>query len=353
MTSSMRDDSAAEGMNYKAAGVDIEAGYETVRRIKRLSEATYGSEVLAGVGGFGAGFLFPAGKFKNPVLVSGSDGVGTKLKIAFMMGKHDTVGIDVVAYCVNDIICHGAAPLFFLDYFATGRLVPEVAEEVISGVAEGCRQAGCALIGGETAEMPGFYPDGEYDLAGFAVGVVERDRFIDGSRVEPGDSIIGIASTGLQSSGFSLVRKVLFDIGRLSVDDHIPELGSSLGEELLKPTKVYARAITTLVDSHEIHGIANISGGGFIENIPRALREGVHARIRRGTWPEHPIFAFIQKIGRIPDKEMVKTFNLGIGMVLIVPRDEAEVIMAHLRSMGEDAFLIGEVIAGERGISIV
>ncbi|HHY47917.1 MAG TPA: phosphoribosylformylglycinamidine cyclo-ligase [Firmicutes bacterium] len=348
-----RADQARKAVTYKEAGVDIEAGYETVRRVRRLAASTMRPEVLASVGGFGGGFVLPVGRYREPVLVSGTDGVGTKLKIAFMMNKHDTVGIDAVAYCVNDIICHGAEPLFFLDYFACGRLSPDVAEKVVGGVAEGCRQAGCALIGGETAEMPGFYADNEYDLAGFAVGVVEKDRFIDGSGVRVGDAIIGIKSSGLQSSGFSLVRKVFFEIAKMKVTDYVPELGSTLGEELLRPTRIYARAIAGLIERCEVHGIANISGGGLIENVPRAMRAGTRARIRWGSWPRHPVFSLVQRLGNISHEEMLKTFNLGVGMVVILPGPEADAAMAALHDLGEEAFLIGEIVEGEGGVEIV
>ncbi|NPV52508.1 MAG: phosphoribosylformylglycinamidine cyclo-ligase [Firmicutes bacterium] len=351
-----------ESLSYKAAGVDIEAGYEVVRRIKGLARSTFRPEVVGDIGGFGGGFALKvsgSGAMRNPVLVSGTDGVGTKLKIAFMMNKHDTVGVDVVAYCVNDIICHGAEPLFFLDYFACGKLDPAQAEDVVKGVADGCRQAGCALIGGETAEMPGFYPEGEYDLAGFAVGVVERNELIDGSKVAPGDAIIGIASSGLQSSGFSLTRKVLFDVAGYSVFDEVPELGTidgrakTLGEELLTPTLVYARPVLQLRRDFELRGIANISGGGLPENLPRAMAEGTRARIEWGTWPVHPIFDLIQRTGNISGDEMIRTYNLGIGIAVIVDSESADGVVEALARMGHAAYIIGRVEEGPKGVEIV
>lgn len=340
----------SESMNYKAAGVDIEAGYEAVRRIGRHARATFRPEVLAGIGSFGSFFALDTEKYRRPVLVSGADGVGTKLKVAFMAGKHDTIGIDCVAYCVNDIICQGAEPLFFLDYLAVGRLDPELAEAVVSGVARGCAEAGCSLVGGETAEMPGFYEPGEYDLAGFVVGVVERDRVIDGRSVRPGDVIVGIASTGLQSSGFSLVRRICFDRAKLALDQHVEELGKTVGEELLTPTGIYVRAIQSLIESVPVKGIANISGGGLPENLPRAMADGTTAVIRKGSWPVPPVFPWLARLGAVEPDEMVRTFNMGIGMAVIVPPGHVDRSRALLKEAGWDSWPIGRVEAGERGV---
>lgn len=336
--------------SYKAAGVDIEAGYEAVRRIRPHAESTFRPEVLQGIGSFGSLFALDVARYREPVLVSGTDGVGTKLKVAFLAGRHETVGIDAVAYCTNDIICQGAEPLFFLDYLAMGRLDTGVVEAVVKGIAEGCRQAGCALVGGETAEMPGFYPPGEYDLAGFAVGVVERERLVDGSKACPGDVVLGIASTGLQSSGFSLVRHVCFEQAKLTVDSYIEDLGRTLGEELLEPTGVYARAILEVAGACEVHGIANISGGGLPENLPRAVRSGLTVEIERGSWPVPRVFSWLQALGRIPEEEMYRTFNMGVGMALILPEEACAEAKRRLASHGWSAWPIGRVVAGEGGV---
>jgi phosphoribosylformylglycinamidine cyclo-ligase len=335
----------AEESTYKAAGVDIEAGYEVVRRIRRHCASTFRPEVLHDIGSFGGFFALDAGRYREPVLVSGTDGVGTKLKIAFMTGKHDTVGLDVVAYCVNDIVCQGAEPLFFLDYLAVGKMDPAQVEAIVAGVAAGCREAGCALIGGETAEMPGFYAPGEYDLAGFAVGVVERSRVIDGHAVRPGDRIVAIGSTGLQSSGFSLVRRVVFDKMGLRVDQYVPELGNTLGEALLTPTGIYARVVQQLLQTCEVHGIANISGGGMPENIPRAVSAGCKPVVRKGAWPIPPIFPFLQAGGNISEQEMYRTFNMGVAMVVIVPAAETERACACIAAAGHPAYVIGSIVA--------
>lgn len=337
-------------ISYKDSGVDIETGYEVVRRIKGHCAATFRPEVLAGIGSFGSFFAMDKNKYEEPVLVSGTDGVGTKLRIAFMTGKHDTIGLDVVAYCINDIICQGAEPLFFLDYLGCGKVYPEVIEQIVKGVAEGCKQAGCSLVGGETAEMPGFYPEGEYDLAGFAVGVVDRPKVIDGSKVAPGDAVIGIASTGLQSSGFSLVRKVFFEVAKMSVSDYVPEFGRILGEELLEPTRIYAKQILELISKFNIKGIANISGGGLPENLPRSIADGTRVVIRKGSWDILPVFSYLQNLGGIAESEMYKTFNMGIGMALIVSEPDAEAVVAALGSMGEKGSVIGYIEAGERGL---
>lgn len=335
---------------YKEAGVDIEAGYEAVRRIRPHAESTFRPEVLRGIGSFGGFFALDVAKYKSPVLVSGTDGVGTKLKVAFLAGRHDTVGIDAVAYCVNDIVCQGAEPLFFLDYLAMGKLDPRVVEEVIRGVAEGCRRAGCALVGGETAEMPGFYAPGEYDLAGFAVGVVERERVVDGSKARPGDVVLGIASTGLQSSGFSLVRRICFDKAKLSVDAHIGELGRTLAEELLEPTGIYAKAILDVLEACEVHGVANISGGGLPENLPRAVRDGLSLEVKLGSWPVPRVFTWLQELGRVPEEEMYRTFNMGVGMALVLPEEACAEAVRRLAGHGWNAWPIGRVVEGEGGV---
>lgn len=342
-----------EPITYKAAGVDIEACYDAVRRIRRLAQTTFRPEVLGDIGSFGGFFAIEPGKWKQPVLVAGTDGVGTKLKIAFLLDKHDTIGIDAVAYCVNDILCQGAEPLFFLDYLAVGKLVPDQAEAIVAGVAKGCRQANCALIGGETAEMPGFYAPGEYDLAGFTVGVVERERSIDGRRVQVGDAIVGIRSTGLQSSGFSLVRRLVLDHAKMQPDQYVAELGRTIGEELLEPTGIYVKPILDLCRRFDIRGIANISGGGLPENLPRAMAPGTKAQIQLGSWEMPPIFPFLQRLGDVPTAEMFKTFNMGIAMTLIVPSDQVKSVLDALAEHGETGYLIGRVVAGDPGVDLI
>ncbi len=329
---------------YRDAGVDIDAGDEFVDRIKPLVRSTFRPEVLTDLGGFGGLFGFQAGKYKEPVLVSGTDGVGTKLKIAFMMDKHDTVGIDLVAMCVNDIAVSGAEPLFFLDYFATGKLSVSKAREVVAGIAEGCRQAGCALIGGETAEMPSFYPDGEYDLAGFAVGAVDRPKMIDGRHIIPGDAVIGVASSGLHSNGYSLARRVLFDHAKLTVTSRLPELDKSLGEILLTPTRIYAKQILALVEQAQIKGIAHITGGGITENLPRVFPKGVRAKIRRKSWSAPPIFEAISRLGPVDQEEMYRVFNMGIGLILVVPPDAVPSVLTRVTALGEQGWQIGEIV---------
>lgn len=335
-------------ITYKDAGVDIDAGDQFVRKIKPYVKSTFRPEVLTHIGGFGG--LFALKKYKNPVLVSGTDGVGTKLKIAFLMNKHDTVGIDLVAMCVNDIVVSGAEPLFFLDYFATGRLRPEEHAQVIKGIAAGCRQAGCALIGGETAEMPSFYAEDEYDLAGFALGVVEKNRIIDGSKIGPGDILIGLASSGLHSNGYSLVRKALLEAGGLSLNDAPPELGTMLGDVLLTPTKIYAKTVLSLVKRLEIKGIAHITGGGITENLPRILPQGTKARIRKGSWYIHPIFRLVQQKAGVDDNEMYRDFNMGIGMILVLPANQANKAVKLSKRLGENAFVIGEIVKGRQAV---
>jgi phosphoribosylformylglycinamidine cyclo-ligase len=338
-------------MDYKKAGVDIDAGNELVRRIRPLVRSTFRPEVLTDIGGFGGLFRFDPKRYRDPVLVSGTDGVGTKLRIAFLMGRHDTVGVDLVAMCVNDVAVCGAEPLFFLDYLAVGKLAVGKAEAIIAGIVEGCRQAGCALIGGETAEMPGFYADEEYDLGGFAVGVVERDQIIDGSRVRPGDALIGLASTGLHSNGYSLARRVLLDEAKLSLGERAPGLGETLGEVLLRPTRIYVKTIRALVESGDIRAIAHITGGGLTENIPRVLPAGCRAVITRGAWKQPPIFGLIQSRGHVDDAEMARVFNLGIGLALVVSPDRADKIMRLAGEQGDRAFRIGVIDKGEPGVS--
>ena len=338
---------------YRDAGVDIDAGDEFVDRISPLVRSTFRPEVLTDLGGFGGLFRLQAHRYAEPVLVSGTDGVGTKLKIAFLADRHDTVGIDLVAMCVNDIVVSGAEPLFFLDYFATGKLAVPKAESVLKGIAEGCRQAGCALIGGETAEMPSFYAESEYDLAGFAVGVVDRSKIIDGRNIVPGDVLIGLASTGLHSNGYSLARKVLLDMGRLKLHQTVPELGRSLGEELLQPTRIYAKMTQALFAKYLIKGAAHITGGGIRGNLPRILPEGRSAWINRRTWPVPPVFDLIQKIGRVSRDEMDRTFNNGLGMILIVGQKHVDGVSSLLRKMHERHFMIGEIKKGKREVTFV
>lgn len=343
----------SESLSYKAAGVDIEAGYEAVRRMKGHARSTFRKEVLQEIGSFGGLFALDVARYPEPVLVSGTDGVGTKLKVAFMAEKHDTIGIDAVAYCVNDIICHGAEPLFFLDYLAVGKLDPSQAEAIVSGVAEGCRRAGCSLIGGETAEMPGFYPEGEYDIAGFAVGIVNRPDMITGESVRPGDAIIGIPSTGLQSSGFSLVRKVVFEHSGLRPDQYVDALGCTVSEELLRPTGVYVKPILALVERGWARGIANVSGGGLPENLPRSMADGTHAVIERGTWPVPKVFKWLQELGGLTDDVMWNTFNMGVAMAIITAPESVDHVIATLKEHGEEGYVIGRVEAGEKGVTIV
>lgn len=330
---------------YKDAGVDIAAGNSFVNMIKPLVKATSRPEVLADIGGFGGLFSLNTAKYKNPVLVSGTDGVGTKLKMAFMADRHDTVGIDLVAMCVNDIIVQGAEPLFFLDYLATGKLLPEKAAEIVKGIAEGCKQAGCALIGGETAEMPGFYADGEYDVAGFTVGVVDRDSIIDGSCIGVGNRLIGIASSGLHSNGYSLARKLVFDHMKLNIDSEFPGTGRSVADIMLTPTRIYVRSILNLLKDFSIKGIAHITGGGLLENVPRVLPKGCVANIHLKSWERPVLFDILQSAGNVERDEMYRTFNMGIGMVLAVAESQAEDVIYRLNGLKEQAWIIGEVAA--------
>ncbi|UQW98127.1 phosphoribosylformylglycinamidine cyclo-ligase [Rummeliibacillus sp. G93] len=332
---------------YKQAGVDIEAGYESVERMKKHVARTMRPEVMSGLGGFGGLFDLSTLGLKEPVLVSGTDGVGTKLLLAMKMGRHNTIGIDCVAMCVNDIAVQGAQPLYFLDYIALGKAVPERIEDIVKGIAEGCEQAGCALIGGETAEMPGMYDADEYDVAGFAVGACEKSQLITGASIQPGDVIIGLASNGIHSNGFSLVRKVVED---MPLDQYVEEIDGVLGDVLLTPTRIYVRAIQAAMQEFEIKGMAHITGGGFVENLPRMLPAGVGAAVKLDTWKVHPIFSLLQKKGQISTHEMYQIFNMGIGLAVIVKGEDAERAVAQFKKSGEEAYIIGETVAGE-GVS--
>jgi phosphoribosylformylglycinamidine cyclo-ligase len=342
----------ALGLTYAKAGVSIEAGDELVRRIGPIAKRTRVPGVLAGVGGFSALFDLQSRGYRHPILVSSTDGVGTKLKIAFLTGIHDTIGIDLVAMSVNDILTQGAVPLFFLDYFACGKLDVKIAEAAVRGIAAGCRQAGCALIGGETAEHPGDFSPGEYDLAGFAVGVVEKNNIIDPKKIAPGDVLIGLPSSGLHSNGYSLARKVLLEEARLKLHQRIPELGRSLGEELLEPTRIYARITRRLLAKFSIKGAAHITGGGITGNLPRVLPKGRRAVLKRGSWPVPPVFDLIQKLGGIHRDEMDRTFNNGLGLILVIDRKDAAGAQQELKDMGEKSFLIGDIRSGSHGAII-
>ncbi len=340
-------------MDYKSAGVDIEAGYKSVELMKKYVRETMRPEVLGGLGGFSGAFSLAGIKdMEDPVLLSGTDGVGTKLKLAFLMDRHDTVGIDCVAMCVNDVACAGGEPLFFLDYIACGKNYPEKIADIVKGVCEGCKQAGAALIGGETAEMPGFYPEDEYDLAGFAVGAADRKDMITGGAIREGDALIGIASSGVHSNGFSLVRKV-FDVNKENLQVYYDELGETLGEALLRPTRIYVKALRAVKEAGvTVKGCSHVTGGGFYENIPRMLPDGVRAKIAKDSYPVLPIFGLLQKTGNIEDRMMYNTFNMGIGMVLAVDPKDAQKTLAALEAAGEKAYCIGEVISGEKGVEL-
>ena len=340
-----------EKLTYKDAGVDIDAGNRSVELIKNSVRATYRPEVLGDLGGFGGLFALNSGKYKEPVLVSGTDGVGTKLKLAFMLDKHDTIGQDAVAMCVNDILVQGAEPLFFLDYLAVGKLLPEQVADVVTGVAGACKESGCALIGGETAEMNGFYPEGEYDIAGFAVGVVEKSKLITSAKVKEGDVILGLPSSGVHSNGFSLVRKV-FDVNEENLAKHYDELGTTLGEALLTPTRIYVKAIMSLLDAVKVKSISHITGGGFYENIPRALPKGISAQIKRSDVQVLPIFDLIAKTGNIPERDMFNTFNMGVGMTVVVDKADADAAIAAIKAAGEDAYVLGELVDSDMGVII-
>ena len=341
----------SESASYKAAGVDITAGYRAVELMKKHVQRTERPGVLGGLGGFGGLFLPNLAGMKEPVLVSGTDGVGTKLKIAFLMDKHDTVGIDCVAMCVNDIVCSGAEPLFFLDYIACGRNVPERIAEIVAGVAEGCVQAGAALIGGETAEMPGFYPEDEYDLAGFAVGIVDKARILDSSAMREGDALIALPSSGVHSNGFSLVRRV-FEVEGGALERYEPELGRTLGEALLEPTRIYVKPVLALLKAARVSAISHITGGGFYENVPRALAPGFTARIEKAKLKTPPLFSLIARAGEIPERDMYNTFNMGVGMLAAVAAEDADAAVRCLRENGVEAYVCGEVARGEGGVEL-
>ena len=337
--------------SYKQAGVDVTAGYKSVELMKEAVRSTYNKSVISDLGGFGGLFAPDIHGMKEPILVSGTDGVGTKLKLAFLMDKHDTIGQDCVAMCVNDVICCGAKPLFFLDYMALGKNVPEVVATIVKGVADGCNLAGCSLVGGETAEMPGFYQEGEYDLAGFNVGIVDKEKIIDSNTIEIGDKVIGIASSGVHSNGFSLVRKI-FNINEETVNKYYEELEMTLGDCLLTPTRIYVKPVLELLDKIQVKGISHITGGGFYENMPRMLKDDVALNIYKNSYPILPIFKLIQKTGNIPERDMYNTFNMGIGMAIIVKKEEADKAIEILEQYGEKAYKIGEVIEGNKEIII-
>lgn len=340
-------------IDYASSGVDIDAGNRAVDLMRDHVKSTWSEEVLADLGGFGGLFALDTQGYAKPVLIAGTDGVGTKLKVAFVADRHDTVGIDAVAMCVNDIAVQGAVPLFFLDYIAIHRLVPEKVAEIVKGISVGCRQAGCALIGGETAEMPGMYAEGEYDIAGFAVGIADRDKIVDGSGIRPGDQLVGISSSGVHSNGFSLVRKIVFDIHGFEIDRYVPELGCTLADELLRPTKIYVPLISRLLSKTEILGMAHITGGGITENVARILPEGCSALIEKGSWDVPPVFPWLKDLGGIEEKEMYRTFNNGIGLVLSVKANELNRVLQICEEAGEKAYHIGEVVSGEKKVKIV
>jgi len=335
MTDKKRKDS------YADAGVDIDAGKNFVEMIKPIVSKTFKSNVLSDIGGYAGLYSLNVGNIKKPILVSSTDGVGTKLKIAFMLNKHNTIGIDLVAMCVNDILVQGATPLFFLDYLSMGKLNHNTAVEIIKGITRGCREAKCALIGGETAEMPGFYANKEYDLAGFAIGLVDNDQIIDGSEIAIGHQLIGIGSSGLHSNGYSLVRKIFFDSLKMSVNDYVDEFGRTVGEELLEPTRIYAKMLNPLIKNFQIYGISHITGGGITENLPRILPTNCKAVIRQSSWTPQPIFHFIKKAGNLTEEEMIRTFNNGIGLILIVAEKDVQDVMQQIHAVGEKAYQIG------------
>lgn len=337
-------------ITYKDAGVDVHRGYEAVAQMKQHVQSTFKKGVLTDIGSFGGAFSLAAFKeMEEPVLISGTDGVGTKLKLAFEMNKHDTIGVDAVAMCVNDIICSGAEPLFFLDYIATGHIAPEHVAEIVKGISNGCKESLCALVGGETAEMPGFYPAGEYDVAGFAVGIVDRKRMIDGSKIQPGDVIIGLPSTGVHSNGFSLVRK-LVEVAGVKLDSYSEALGETYGEALLKPTKLYVKSVLAAKSVAGIKGIAHITGGGFIENVPRTLPEGVSAKINLKAIEKPPIYQFLEEASGLSIEELYNTFNMGIGMMLVVDTQAVNQVIEAIKGIGEKASVIGEIVPGDKGV---
>ena len=341
-------------MDYKSSGVDIDAGNETVRRIKRLAQATFTPGVLSDIGSFGGLFRLDTAAWKEPVLVSSADGVGTKLKVAFLANQHRTIGADLVNHCVNDILVQGASPLFFLDYLATGRLSPDVAEQIVEGLAKACKDNGCALLGGETAEMPGFYSEGEYDVAGFIVGAVDRDRIIDGRSIAPGDVLIGLPSNGLHTNGYSLARKIVFDELKLKVDSHLPDLGETVGEALLRTHRSYLNVLKPLLPGGLIKGMAHITGGGITDNLPRVLPPGTAARVNRSSWRVPAIFRWLGESGRVPEYDLRRALNMGIGMILVVASGDADSVRQGLLDAGEaNSVVIGDIVKGEPGVHYV
>lgn len=341
-----------ENMTYSQAGVDITNGNKAVDMIKPIVKSTFRPEVVTDLGGFGGLFALNKDKYEEPILISGTDGVGTKLKVAFDTGVHNTIGIDAVAMCVNDVLVNGAEPLFFLDYLAVGKLEPEQVAQVVEGVAEGCRQAGCALIGGETAEMPGFYTPGEYDVAGFTVGIVDKKKMIDGSTIKEGDVVLGVPSSGLHSNGYSLARKVMFEKAGYKPEDKVELLGTTVGEAMLKPTRIYVKTVLGMLEKAEVKGMAHITGGGFLENIPRVLPDDVDVIIEEGSWPVPPIFSLIESIGNIEKKEMYRTFNMGIGYVIITDQANAMKICDYMSEIKEEVYLIGMVVSGDKKVIV-
>ena len=337
--------------SYKNAGVDVTAGYKSVELIKNAVKSTYSNDVISDLGGFGGLYALDTNNIEEPILVSGTDGVGTKLKLAFLMDKHDTIGQDCVAMCVNDVVCSGARPLFFLDYMALGKNIPEKVAKIVTGVTDGCKIAGCSLVGGETAEMPGFYQDGEYDLAGFTVGVVDKKKIIDSEKINPGDVVIGLASSGVHSNGFSLVRKI-FDVNKEKLNEYYDELGQTLGECLLTPTRIYVKPVLELMKNIDVKGVSHITGGGFYENMPRMLNDRVSLKIYKNSFPKLPIFKLIQEKGNIPERDMFNTFNMGIGMSIIVKDEDKERAVQILEDQGEKAYIMGSVIEGDKSIII-
>lgn len=338
--------------SYKNAGVDVTAGYKSVELIKKYVQSTYTEGVISDIGGFGGLFAPNLKGMKEPILVSGTDGVGTKLKLAFLLNKHDTVGQDCVAMCVNDIICSGAMPLFFLDYVALGKNIPEKVADIVKGVTNGCKMAGCALVGGETAEMPGFYPVDEYDLAGFCVGIVDKEKMINNDNIDIGDKVIGISSSGVHSNGFSLIRKV-FDVNKENLNAYDERLGKTLGEALLEPTKIYVKSILKVLEEIEVKGLSHVTGGGFYENLPRMLNDNVALNINKNSYEVPTIFKLIQEKGGIPERDMYNTFNMGIGMCMIVSKNDTKRVLEILNEMGETAFEIGEVVKGNKEINLI
>ena len=346
--------SSPKPLDYKSSGVDIDAGNETVRRIKKLATATFTPGVLSDIGSFGGLFKLDTGAYKEPVLVSSADGVGTKLKVAFMANRHRTIGADLVNHCVNDILVQGATPLFFLDYLATGRLSPDVAEQIVDGLAKACQDNGCALLGGETAEMPGFYADGEYDVAGFIVGAVDRSQIIDGRSIAAGDVLIGLPSSGLHTNGYSLARKIAFEELKLKIDSHLPELGETVGEAFLRTHRSYLRVIKPLLGRGLIKGMAHITGGGITDNLPRVLPQGTAARVNRTAWRVPPIFRWLGEAGRVPEYDLRRALNMGIGMILVAAAKDVDSVRQHLLNAGEaNSVVIGEIVKGEPSVEYV